>query len=31
MKLMHGVIFAVFAAGFRTILAATLMINYDAS
>jgi hypothetical protein len=31
MKLMHGVIFAVFAAGCRTILAATLMLNYDAS
>src|SRR5262245_49508427 len=31
MKLMHGVIFAVFAAGCRTLLAATLMLNYDAS
>ena len=31
MKLMHGVIIAVFAAGCRTILAATLMLNYDAS
>ena len=31
MKLMHGVIFAVFAAGFQTILAATLMMNYDAN
>jgi hypothetical protein len=31
MKLMHGVIFAVFAVGSRPILAATLMMNYDAS
>lgn len=31
MKLMYGVILAVFAAGCRTILAATLMLNYDAS
>ena len=31
MKLMHGVIFAVFAGGFQPILAATLMLNYDAS
>ena len=29
MKLMHGVIFAVFAAGFQTVLAATLVLSYD--
>ena len=29
MKLMHGVIFAVFAAGFQTVLAATLVLHYD--
>ena len=29
MKLLHGVIFAVFAAGFQTVLAATLVLHYD--
>ena len=31
MKLMHGVIVAVFAAGCQAVLGATLMLNYDAS
>jgi hypothetical protein len=31
MKLMHGVIFAAFTAEFQTVLAATLVMNYDAN